>query len=168
MDKVQIYAAQFSLSALTGTIAAKCGVLGWMLLAVCIAMVIDFIAGMIASAKEAIDHPNDPNYGWSSKKGLIGIIKKFGYILVIFVAMIVDFTIYKLSGYLSITPPMNTFFSTLVTAWFILNECLSIIENAGRMGVKSIPKFLTNIISVLKGTVEDKGNVVTDQNEREG
>ena len=129
MDKLQIYAAQLGLSTITATIASKCGLLGWMLVAVAAAMVIDFLAGMAASAKEAVEHPDDKSYGWSSRKGMIGIFKKFGYILVIVASMIVDFLIYKLSGVLSVTLPMTMFFSTLVTAWFILNECLSITEN---------------------------------------
>lgn len=163
MDKIQVYAAQLSLSTFTATIASKCGLLGWMLLAVTLAMIVDFLAGMAASAKEAVEHPNDKRYGWSSKKGMIGIFKKVGYMFVIFVAMMVDFLIYKMSGYLAMKMPIDTFFSTLVTAWFILNECLSITENAGRMGVK-VPGFLSKVIAVLKDRVEDK----VDFTEREG
>ena len=162
MDKIQIYATQLGLSTIIATISSECGLLGWLLLIVSIAMIIDFIAGMAASAKEAVEHPNDTSYGWKSKKGMIGIFKKFGYILVIFVAMMIDFLIYQLSGYLDMNLPMNTFFSTLVTAWFILNECLSITENAGRMGV-SVPVFLTKIIAVLKGTVEDKADILKEK-----
>ena len=165
MDKLQIYTAQLGLSTVAATIASKCGLLGWMLVAVAAAMIIDFLAGMAASAKEAVEHPDDDKYGWSSRKGMIGIFKKFGYILVIVASMIVDFLIYKLSGVLSVTLPMTMFFSTLVTAWFILNECLSITENAGRMGVK-VPTFLTKGIAVLKGTVEEKGNIINKE-ERE-
>ena len=153
MDKLQIYAAQLGLSTITAAIASKCGL---MLVAVAAAMVIDFLAGMAASAKEAVEHPNDEKYGWSSRKGMIGIFKKFGYILVIVASMIVDFLIYKLSAVLSVTLPMSMFF---------LNECLSITENAGRMGVKA-PAFLTKVIAVLKGTVEDKGNIINKE-ERE-
>ena len=94
MDKLQIYAAQLGLSTITATIASKCGLLGWMLVAVAAAMVIDFLAGMAASAKEAVEHPDDDKYGWSSRKGMIGIFKKFGYILVIVASMILDFLIY--------------------------------------------------------------------------
>ena len=166
MDKLQIYAAQLGLSTMAAAIASQCGLLGWMLVAVAAAMVIDFFAGMAASAKEAVEHPDDKAYGWSSRKGMIGIFKKFGYILVIVASMIVDFLIYKLSGVLSVTLPMTMFFSTLVTAWFILNECLSITENAGRMGVR-VPVFLTKVITVLKGTVEDKGNVLKKDMESE-
>lgn len=161
MDKLQIYAAQLGLSTMAAAIASKCGLLGWMLVAVGAAMIIDFLAGMAASAKEAVEHPDDDQYGWSSRKGMIGIFKKFGYILVIVASMIVDFLIYKLSGILSVTLPMTMFFSTLVTAWFILTECLSITENAGRLGVK-VPVFLTKVIAVLKGTVEEKGNILKE------
>ena len=51
-----------------------------------ILMIIDYISGMLASKKEALDHPNDKNYGWSSKKSAIGIYKKIGYIVTICVA----------------------------------------------------------------------------------
>lgn len=82
MDKIQIYATQLGLSTIIAAISSECGLLGWLLLAVTIAMVIDFAAGMAASAKEAVEHPNDKKYGWNSKKGMIGIFKKVGYILV--------------------------------------------------------------------------------------
>lgn len=166
MEKLQIYAAQFGLSTVAATIASKCRLLGWMLVAVGAAMAIDFLAGMAASAKEAVEHPNDAKYGWDSRKGIIGIFKKIGYVLVIVASMILDFLIYKLSAVLSVTLPMTMFFSTLVTAWFILNECLSITENAGRMGVK-VPAFLTKVIAALKGTVEHEGNILKEDAERE-
>ena len=70
MDKLQIYAAQLGLSTITAAIASKCGLLGWMLVAVAAAMIIDFLAGMAASAKEAVEHPDDDKYGWSSRKGM--------------------------------------------------------------------------------------------------
>ena len=58
--------------------------------------------GMLASKREAIDYPNDPNYGWSSKKGAIGIIKKAGYVFVIMAAMILDYIIAVTAGKLGI------------------------------------------------------------------
>ena len=39
-------------------------------------MVIDYLSGMAASAVEALDHPDDKSYGWSSRKGAKGIAKK--------------------------------------------------------------------------------------------
>ena len=45
-------------------------------------------------------------------------------------------------------------------AWFLLNEMLSIIENAGRMGVP-IPEWLGKYIAVLKTRIDDKGGETT-------
>lgn len=60
-----------------------------------ILMIIDYISGMLASKKEAIEHPNSKKYGWSSKKSIIGIYKKVGYILTILVAFSTDYLIDK-------------------------------------------------------------------------
>lgn len=154
MDKVKVYAAQGVLSFATASFAAKIGILYWILIVLVIVMVGDFISGMAASAKEAIEHPEDKTKGWSSKKGKLGILKKFGYILVVGAAVVVDYLIYKVGAHLNFQMPGSTFFSLLVAVWFILNELLSIAENAGRMGATGIPKFLISAIQVLKNKVD--------------
>ena len=53
-------------------------------------MIIDYISGMLAAKKEGMEHPNDAKYGWSSKKSIIGIYKKVGYILIVLVAISTD------------------------------------------------------------------------------
>ena len=58
----------------TGLVAYLSDLLG-LLLAL---MVIDYLSGMAASRVEALEHPNDKTYGWSSRKGAIGIAKKSG------------------------------------------------------------------------------------------
>ena len=49
----------------------------------------------------------------------------------------------------------------MVAVWYILNELLSIIENAGRMGAY-VPEWLMKYIAMLKGKIdagqEDKEN----------
>lgn len=158
MNKTGIYAIQGAISTAIAAISAKLGILFYVLIIFAFAMVIDFISGMAASKKESIENPEDLTKGWSSKRGMLGIFKKFGYILVVLVAIIVDYVIFKVAATLNINMPTSTFFGLLVTVWFILNELLSIIENAGRMGVDGIPDFLVNAITVLKGKVENKGD----------
>jgi len=157
MNKNHIYGLEGIFASFIAVCTAKMGVLFYGLGIFAGAMIIDFISGMAASKKESMDNPGDTTIGWSSKKGLKGIIKKFGFIFVVCVAIMLDFMIYKMGGYLGITLPTSTFFGLLITVWFILNEFLSIIEDAGRMGVKGIPKFLTSTIAVLKNKVEEKG-----------
>lgn len=63
----------------TGVVAylsQKLGVTFYLLGLLLAMMVIDYISGMAASAVEALDHPDDAGYGWSSKKGAKGIAKK--------------------------------------------------------------------------------------------
>lgn len=118
-------------------------------------MVIDYISGMLASKKEAIEYPDKPQYRWSSKKSLIGIYKKIGYILTILVAVSTDYLIHKFAVELGLRFDSKTLFGLLVSVWFIINELLSILENANRMGVV-LPGFLVKILISMKNSVDDK------------
>lgn len=142
-------------SAIVAWLFAKLGILLYVLALLTIVMFIDYITGMTASKSEAIDHPDDPNYGWNSKKGAKGIFKKFGYICVIAVAMIVDYVILHVAKNIGIETDIKAFFGLMVTVWYLLNEALSIIENVGRMGTP-IPEWLRKYIAVLKNKIEQK------------
>ena len=117
-------------------------------------MITDYFSGMLASKKEAVEHPNNKKYGWSSKKSIIGIYKKAGYILTILVAISTDYILYALLGEMGIEYQIRTVFGFLVTIWLTINELLSILENAGRMGV-ALPKFLTDILAEMKKDMDD-------------
>lgn len=117
-------------------------------------MIVDYISGMLASKKEAIEYPNNKKYGWSSKKSIIGIYKKIGYILTVLVAIITDYVIYELLRKMGIEYQVKTLFGFLVTIWLIINELLSILENAGRMGAM-LPKFLHNLLSELRKDIDE-------------
>lgn len=132
---------------------AKIGVLMYVILVLAAAMAIDYVTGMLASKSEAIDHPDDPEYGWSSRKGAKGIIKKVGYLCVIAVAMMVDYIILRVAAEIGMAIELKAFFGILVTVWYLLNEALSIIENAGRMGAP-VPDWLRQYIAVLKNKIE--------------
>ena len=103
-----------------------------------------------------MEHPNNRKYGWSSKKSIIGIYKKAGDMLTILVAFCTDYILYTLSGEMGIENRIKTIFGFLVTIWLTINELLSILENAGRMGV-SLPGFLRNILAEMKQNVDDCG-----------
>ncbi|MEQ2702342.1 phage holin family protein [Hungatella hathewayi] len=147
-------AIQGAMAAAVAFLSDKLGILFPVLCALATMMIVDYVTGMLASKTEAIDHPNDPDYGWSSRRGAKGIIKKVGYLCVIAVAMIVDYVIATVSGTLGLTMPASTFFGLLVAVWYLLNELLSIIENAGRMGA-DVPEWLLKYISVLKDKIDN-------------
>ena len=143
-------------SAAIAYVSGKLGILIPLIGLLVLMMFIDYISGMLAAKKEAIDHPGDPNYGWSSAVGFNGIIKKFGIICIIVVSMVLDYIVATLAIKMQLNPPITTLFSLLVTSWFLLNEMLSIIENSGRMGA-DVPDWLVKYIAILKDKIDDTG-----------
>lgn len=147
---------QAAAAALIAWLSARLGILLPVLCILFAAMVLDYITGMLASKREAIEHPDNPAYGWSSKRGAEGIIKKVGYLCIIAVALIVDYIILHVAAQIGIEVQLKAFFGLLVAVWYILNEVLSIIENAGRMGAP-VPSWLARYVVVLKNKIDDQG-----------
>lgn len=154
---------QMFLAAAGAWVSAKLGVLYPVLVILMIMMILDYITGMLASKKEALEHPDEKGYGWSSKKGAQGIIKKVGYLCVIAVAMVVDYIILHVAVAIGITVSVKAFFALLVAVWYVLNELLSIIENSGRMGAQ-VPEWLCRYIAVLKDAIDK----TTEKDDSEG
>lgn len=153
MKKEYVIAVQGALAAAGAFLSDKLGILFPVLCVLMGMMVVDYVTGMLASKTEALDHPGDSAYGWNSKKGAKGIIKKVGYLCVICVAIVVDYIIAKVSGQLGFTMPTSAFFGLLVAVWYLLNELLSIIENSGRMGA-AVPEWLLKYIAVLRDKID--------------
>lgn len=156
MEKYVI-ALQACLATAGAWISAKLGILGPVLIILTIMMVLDYITGMLASKKEALEHPDNSSYGWSSKKGAKGIIKKVGYLCIVAVAMVVDYIILHVAGSMGVAVSTKALFALLVAVWYVLNELLSIIENAGRMGAQ-VPEWLSKYIAVLKEAIDHKAD----------
>lgn len=154
---------------LTAFIANEYGILVPVMFLLLAVMIADFLTGMAASAQEGKD---DPNKGLSSKVGRQGILKKVSYLAVIGVAMAVDWMLYEIGAELGLTIPeltgASTFFGLLVAIWFVINECISILENVARIsGEKNLPGFLVKILAILKTNVEKTGDGVGDKKEEE-
>ena len=138
---------QIFATGLVAWLSEKLGVTFYLLGLLLCLMAIDYLSGMAASAIEALDHPDDKSYGWSSRKGAKGIAKKVAY-------LVIDYIIIQTSDVLGFTLP-NTMLSLLVTVWYLLNEALSITENAGRMGAP-VPDWLMKYIAALKNKIDSR------------
>lgn len=147
---------QAGLSAVAAWLLAKMGLLFYVLAVLLAMMILDYVTGLLAAKREAIEHPDDPAYGWSSKRGAEGIIKKAAYACVIAAAMGADWIIFNVAAEIGIETKLKAFFGLLVAVWYTLNEILSIIENAGRMGAP-VPEWLAKNIAALKKSIEKKG-----------
>lgn len=111
-----------------------------------IMMVIDYITGMVSAWI---------NKDLSSRKGIIGIVKKICYMALVAVAMGVDWLMYCGISAAKITAAYDMWFGLLVAIWLIINEMISVLENLSRIGVP-MPLFLTKAVKKLKITVDNE------------
>ena len=118
------------------------------LIVLAIVMVIDYVTGMTQAWVSAT---------LSSRVGLLGIVKKIGYIFAVAVAVVVDYVIASAAIGAGVNLERFNIFGLLVTIWLILNECISILENLSEIGVP-LPGFLVSIVKKLKKSTEKAGD----------
>ena len=103
------------------------------LVSLLIVMTLDYITGVMSAFY---------NKELSSKVGFKGILKKVFYLIIIALSVRID----KLMG-------SSELIRTFVIYYFVANDGLSILENAGELGIK-LPKKLFDALEQLK----DKGD----------
>ena len=125
----------------SGIIALLWG--GWSqpMTVLCIMMAMDYISGVVV-ALVFRKSPKTESGGMSSLIGLKGLLRKLFLILLVAAAYQVD----KMIG--------TNYIRDAVAIAFMCNEALSLLENAGLMGIP-IPKVLLRGIDVLKGKAEN-------------
>ncbi|NYV64668.1 phage holin family protein [Bacillus sp. Gen3] len=98
-------------------------------------VILDYVSGMMASATEG---------KLSSKIGFKSIPKKIMIFFMVAVAHLIDGALGD-----------NHMFRDAAIFFYLANELLSIIENAGRLGL-SVPEQLSKAIDVLRGRENDR------------
>lgn len=112
------------------------------LIALCIAMVVDYLAGvMIALVFK--NSPKTKTGKASSTVCAVGLVKKLFMLILVGVAHTLDAAL-----------GVN-FIKTGVIYAFLSNEVLSILENASLMGIP-IPKAIQNGLDILNGKVDEQ------------
>ena len=101
-----------------------------MMVALVALIILDYISGVIAAAVEK---------RLSSEVGARGIAKKIFMLLIVALANIVDINVIG-DGHV---------LKTVTVVFYICNECISLIENAGRIGVP-VPKKLLDVLEQLR------------------
>ena len=100
-----------------------------MFIALAALIVLDYISGVIAAVIEK---------RLSSAVGARGIAKKVFMLLIVALANIIDINV--IGGHT---------LKTVTVVFYICNECISLIENAGRIGVP-VPKKLLDVLEQLR------------------
>ena len=96
-----------------------------------IVIVIDYVTGILSAIY---------NKQINSKVGFKGILKKFSYLLIIALSVIVDNMLGQ-SGTIR----------TLVIYFFVANDGISILENVAEMNIPLPPKLLETLEQLKKG-----------------
>ena len=128
-----------TICAVLGTIGSFIASLfgGWSasLTTLLIFMLIDYVTGLVVAG---VFHksPKTANGGLESKAGLKGLVRKCSVLLLVLVGFRLDLAI------------GTTYIRDGVCIAFMVNELISIAENAGLMGLP-IPAVITNAIEVL-------------------
>jgi len=119
---------------------------GWdtALQTIIIFMAIDYLTGLIVAGVFKNSQKTETG-GLESRVGWKGLCRKGMTLLIILVATQLD----RMSG--------TDVIRNAVIIGYIANEALSIIENAGLMGLP-VPKFLQNAIDILKKKSEGESN----------
>ena len=139
------------LSAVLATISAYARELVIPVMVLFAVMLLDYGTGVAAAWK---------NRELDSRTGLLGIVKKVGYLAVVSVGMVVDYVLSVSGERLGVELPVANFFGLLVTVWLIINECISILGNADTLGLP-VPAFVGQLLERLKKRSEN----VTEEHE---
>ncbi len=120
-----------------GIMAAACSVFGFvfgdmdgLMTALTVLIVMDYVSGVVAAAAEK---------KLSSAVGARGIAKKVFMLLIVAAANVADVGIIG-DGHV---------LKSVTAMFYAANECISLIENAGRLGVP-VPKKLLDVLEQLK------------------
>lgn len=154
MEKKTLQAA---FSAAISAVTCYLGIVAVPIVLLLIAIIIDYVTGMISAWHKA---------ELSSKKGIKGIVKKVLYFVLVIVGMVVDWSVmYWLSSF-GAGEVYKFSFGALVAFLLTMNELISILENLEALKVP-VPKFLTKVIKRLKIAAEKTAETATAENKVE-
>lgn len=142
----KLSAGEITIGVICSVIAQAYG--GWSegMTALVVFMCIDYITGLLVAGVFHASNKTE-NGGLESRAGWKGIIRKVTTLAIVLVAAYVD----RVMG--------MTFVRDAVIIGFLANEAISIIENAGLMGLP-LPKAVVNMIDLLKIRADEKANEI--------
>lgn len=110
--------------------------------------IFDYITGTIKSKIKKEE---------SSNKGLIGIVKKVCYWILIGVAFLISYLLVDIGSCININLEFVMLFGWFTLTCLFINESRSIIENLIEIGI-SVPKFLINGLEIYNKVIEETIN----------
>ena len=149
-----------SIVAILGALTGLWGWMGWLVVGWVAVMLLDYITGSMAAAKQG---------QWSSAKAREGIWHKAGMIVVVIVAAGADLLISLVLAHIPAVQLPFTYgglICPIVLVWYVVTELGSIAENAVAMGAP-VPGWLTKLLKVSKEVIDEAGEKITGQEDDE-
>lgn len=149
-----------SIISIIGALTGVWGWFGWLVIGWVICMVVDYITGSLAAAKQG---------EWSSAQAREGIWHKTGMIVVVIVAAGADLLIaLVLENIPAVQLPFtySGLICPIVLVWYGVTELGSITENAVAMGAP-VPGWLTKLLQVSKDAIDNAGEQLAGGEEDE-
>lgn len=138
-------------AAISAAVGAACAYLGELAVPVIVlscVMIVDYCSGL---AKAWVTG------SISSRTGVVGILKKVGYLAVVATGMAVDWIVKYGITAMGAKIDIDFIFALPVIIWLVINECISILENVAECGAP-VPEFLMKAIGKIKDKVEEENN----------
>ena len=145
-----------AVAATVGLLTGLWGWLGWLTVGWIGCMVLDYLTGSMAAAKEG---------QWSSARAREGIWHKCGMIVVVAVSAGVDLLLATVLANLPLVElpiQYSGLVCPVVLVWYIVTELGSIAENGAAMGAP-VPKWLTGLLAAGKNAVDQAGDKLSGE-----
>lgn len=140
-----------AVAAVAGLLTGLWGWMGWLVVGWIGCMVLDYLTGSMAAAKEG---------EWSSRQAREGIWHKCGMMVVVAVAAGVDLLleiVLENLPVLALPIQYPGLVCPVVLVWYIVTELGSIVENAVAMGA-AVPRWLVKLLAMGKSVVDGAGD----------
>lgn len=141
MEKIK-----WAVSVLLGFLGSFTQQYSLMILLVCIAIVFDFLTGLVkAKIEEKI----------SSQTGTKGFFKKISLLVCLFFGFFLDYAIPYMLSCVNISLAYDTPFGMIISFYIVLNECISIAENLYACNPDIMPKWIVKFLLQAKNKIDD-------------
>ena len=142
------FTTKWLIATASGAVAAFYGQYGLLFALVAVAVVLDFITGLI-KAKATGE-------GLSSKKANQGFWRKMSLFAALFFGMFLDYAATAVLAHAGVAISGETPFALIICAYIIINEAISIAENLYLANPDSFPKWIAERLKVAKEQIERK------------
>ena len=135
-------------SVVLGSVAAFFGQYGLFIVLVAVAVVLDVVTGLV-KAKATGE-------GLSSDKATRGFWKKISLFIGLAFGIFLDYAVATVLLQAGVNLGLDMPFALIICAYIIINEAISISENLYLTNPDSFPQWISKMLKVVKGKIEDR------------